>query len=373
MKKNKKSSFWSRLMLTINVIAIVFLLISYLAAVLSPEKYWYIAFLGLAYPFILLANILFLAYWLLKKKWYALLSFAAILIGYDNLTSTIGFRTATHETFTQDSSSIRLMTYNVHYFKQFGADLDSTTRKNILQLIDEEQPDVLGFQEFFTRKKGKYHIKDSLFKIMKSRNYHFLPSSSNDYESTGIAVFSKLPIVNKGNLTKLQPDGANNGVWIDLKKDDKIFRVHVVHLASISFAPEDYGYLNRLKNNQNKEDEDLVHGKRILSRLKNAFIRRGKQVDIMKSYTDSCKTPYVIMGDFNDTPASYTVNQIGKNMKNTFKEKGSGLGITYNGEFPNFQIDYILTSPEFDIQTYKIIKKPYSDHYPVRVDVRILD
>ncbi|RRN76410.1 endonuclease/exonuclease/phosphatase, partial [Pseudoxanthomonas sp. SGD-10] len=243
-------------------------------------------------------------------------------------------------------------------------------RQNILRLIDKEQPDILGFQEFFTRYKGKYLIKDSIFKILDSKQYYFFPNSGNDYEATGIALFTKLPIVARGTLEDLDPKGANNGVWVDLNKNGKIFRVYVVHLASISFRPEDYSYLNKLKSDFSSK-EDVEKGKLILYRLRNAFIRRAKQVDILKNYTDTCKTPYVIMGDFNDTPSSYTVNQISKDMKNAFREKGSGLGITYNGEFPNFQIDYILTSRQFDILSYKIIKEAYSDHYPVKAEVKL--
>jgi endonuclease/exonuclease/phosphatase family metal-dependent hydrolase len=50
---------------------------------------------------------------------------------------------------------------------------------------------------------------------------------------------------------------------------------------------------------------------------------------------------------------------------------GSGFGVTYNGAFPNFQIDYIFTSPEFTVKNYLIINKKLSDHYPVRTDLEL--
>jgi endonuclease/exonuclease/phosphatase family metal-dependent hydrolase len=46
-----------------------------------------------------------------------------------------------------------------------------------------------------------------------------------------------------------------------------------------------------------------------------------------------------------------------KGLKNAFREKGSGLGRTYNGDFPNYQIDYIMTSPQFEVFNYKVIEK----------------
>ena len=62
---------------------------------------------------------------------------------------------------------------------------------------------------------------------------------------------------------------------------------------------------------------------------------------------------------------------MGKGLKNAFEQKGIGLGKTYNGSFPNYQIDYILTSPEFNILNYQIIEKKLSDHYPIRSDLEL--
>lgn len=77
------------------------------------------------------------------------------------------------------------------------------------------------------------------------------------------------------------------------------------------------------------------------------------------------------MGDFNDTPCSYTLAQMTNDIKNGFEEAGNGLAVTYNGSFPNFQIDYILASNHFNFKSYKILKQTYSDHYPVRCNVNL--
>lgn len=79
----------------------------------------------------------------------------------------------------------------------------------------------------------------------------------------------------------------------------------------------------------------------------------------------------LIMGDFNDTPLSFAVNHVGKGMQNTFKERARGWGQTYNGDFPNFQIDYILVSSDFNVRRYEIIREKLSDHYPVMADISL--
>ena len=92
---------------------------------------------------------------------------------------------------------------------------------------------------------------------------------------------------------------------------------------------------------------------------------------MLKEHTEESPHPYIIAGDFNDTPISYTVKTISRGMNNSFREMGSGFGVTYNGAFPNFQIDYIFTSPEFTVKNYLIINKKLSDHYPVRTDLEL--
>jgi endonuclease/exonuclease/phosphatase family metal-dependent hydrolase len=94
-------------------------------------------------------------------------------------------------------------------------------------------------------------------------------------------------------------------------------------------------------------------------------------VDIMKAHMKTCQTPFLIAGDFNDTPASYAVTQLTKSLNNSFVEEGTGLGRTYNGKFPNFQIDYISATKPIKIINHRIIQARLSDHFPVRSDIRI--
>ncbi|MEO5911146.1 MAG: endonuclease/exonuclease/phosphatase family protein [Pelobium sp.] len=369
--KKKKNSFLQKTFLFFNYIAIICLLLSYLATITDPAKNWYFTHFGLGYPFILLINILFILIWVIFRKWYFLLSLIIIIVGYQPLKRTFGFRLAT-KTSTINSTTIKLMTWNVHLFKKFGSELDSSTRTSVLKVIKDEQPDIIGIQEFFTRKKGVYDMKDSILNNLNTSHYYYTKSADNDFESIGVAMFSKYPIVSSGDLKINALNSGNKGIWVDVKKGNKIIRIFVVHLASISFDPEDYEFLKDVKEDINT-GKDVASSKRIVRKLKDAFIRRSEQVKILKEEMAKCKTPYLLMGDFNDTPASYSLAQMTDGIKNGFTEKGSGLAITYNGDFPNFQIDYILSSPQFNFLTYNIIKKAYSDHYPIRCNVSLPD
>lgn len=371
MRRNKKQlSFFSKSLLFINAVFILLLLLSYLAPFINPSKFWPIAFFGLAYPFLLLGNVLLLIFWLFRKPSYSLPSLLLILLGWNFLTSFIGFRESTAIQVPKSSPEfLRVMTYNVHSFKKFGASNEENMKNQILNIIRQEQPDVICFQEFFTRKKGKYNFKKAVQEILGSRYVYFEPSVDNGYEALGLAIFSKLPIQDKGPIWFDETNKGNGAIYIDLKFRGKLIRIYNTHFQSIKFQPEDYDYLNQVKTDINT---DMISPRRIGGRLKRAFINRSKQVKILKEHTAICESPYLIAGDFNDTPVSYTLQQMGSEMLNAFREKGSGLGITYNGDFPNFQIDYILTTTDFQVKNYRIINKKLSDHYAVRADLELV-
>jgi endonuclease/exonuclease/phosphatase family metal-dependent hydrolase len=368
-RKRPRIHLFSKLVLAINLFAVIALLLSYLASYLDPYFFWITPFFGLAYPAILLINVLLVIYWLIRWPRFALISGIAILAGWTVVLNYIGFRENTAIMVPKSSESfLRVMTYNVHNFKQFGDKNDQFTKDQILNIIRNEQPDVICFQEFFSRKRGEYNFKKYILEILKTEHYYFKPSTDNGYEAIGMAIFSKFPIINKGDIQFAKKMNWNEAIWVDLKKDDKIFRVYNVHLQSIRFQPEDYKYLENVKQ---KIDTDVESSKKIGSRLKTAFIKRSNQVKMVKSHSDSCQVPYIVTGDFNDTPISYTIKTISKGLNNSFREKGSGFGVTYNGAFPNFQIDYLFTSPEFSVKNYLIINKKMSDHFPVRSDLEL--
>ncbi|GGH17054.1 endonuclease/exonuclease/phosphatase family protein [Mucilaginibacter phyllosphaerae] len=360
--KKKKLSFIDQLFLWINIFLCLGLLLGYLAPYTDPRKFWPIAFFGLAYPPVLLANVIIMVYWLLRRSWYIGLSLITILIGWNALNNNIGIRLPAGASQTQPQKQLRLMTYNVHDFKKYGAKNDKSTRHEILELIGQEQPDVIGIQEFFTRKKGEYDMIDSIKRTMRATHYYFEPSMTSASESIGMAIFSKYPIKSYG-LLQLSPKGSGNQcLYADVQKDGGMFRLYSVHLQSISLDPQDYKYLDKLSS---KGKTDLNGTKRVGWKLKTAFKKRAEQVFIIKDHAKQCPYPYIISGDFNDTPSSFAVNQMAKGLKNAFREKGAGLGRTYNGAFPNYQIDYIMASPQFEVWDYKIIEKKLSDHYPL--------
>jgi endonuclease/exonuclease/phosphatase family metal-dependent hydrolase len=370
MKAKKGLGFFTKLFLFINACLALALLISYLAPLTDPGKFWIIAFFGLAYPPLLLFNILIIIFWLFKKSWFALISILCIAAGYRVMQNSFGFNAERTYKQKEDRDAIRIFTYNVHSFKKYGSNNDVSTKHEILDIIRERQPDILGFQEYYTRHKGEYDMTDSIKSIMGSKTnlYFEAVNYNNSRDAMGLAIFSRYPIINQGMIMLDKDRSGNQCIYIDVKYKEQTFRYYCVHLKSIGFEKEDYQSLDNVSKGGKT---DLHSFRRIGSKLKHAFIARSKQVHLVKENMDHCPYPYIVAGDFNDTPSSYALHEMSKGLKNAFREKGNGLGRTYNGDFPNYQIDYILATPNFKVQDYRVIEKRLSDHYPVYSDLLI--
>lgn len=367
MKRKRKLTFFDKLILILAVFLAAALIIGSFAWKVDPREHPLLPFFGLAYPFLLGLNFLMIVWWSIRRKWMLMSgTLVIVLLGWTALNSSFGLLGNTGDGSKSNPEAIRMMTYNVHGFTPYGEDQNEMTKQHMLDLLEEENPDIICFQEYFSRKKGSFDITDSLKRILKTTEYYFYPSLENSYEAHGLAVFSKYPIKNRGNISFGDNAGGNASIYVDVEINKKVVRIYNVHLQSISFKEEDYNYLEKVTKNM---DPEISSSKRIARMLKNAFIKRSHQVDIMRAHMATCDTPFIIAGDFNDTPASYAVNQLTHSLNNTFVKQGKGFGKTYNGKFPNFQIDYIAATKAIDVLNYRVIEAKLSDHFPVRSDL----
>ena len=368
MRSRRKSiGAINKFILILNGIAVFALLLSYLAPIVKPQFFWPIAFLGIAYPIFFVVNLLFVIFWFFRKIPFAFISLAALVIGWTALNKNIGFNEAVDDAAQRDTSTIRVMSYNVRMFHNDKGE-NALNQDTIIELIRDVSPDVLCIQEFSSRTRGRFNIEKRYMDELNFKLSYFIPSARNDYDAYGIVIFSKYPITDSGKVDTDTYARMNKIVYSDINKEGKQFRIYNVHLQSVGFKQEDYDFI---KNDIPNANVNVESTRRIGSRLKWAYINRNRQVDSLYAHAKRAPLPYIVVGDFNDTPLSYSVNKLADDTQNAFVKKGRGFGITYNGAFPNFQIDYILASNEFEIQNFKIVTKKLSDHYPIWSDLRL--
>lgn len=372
-KGKRKKSIGNIVLLGINALCILLLLLSYLAPHIDPQSSWPFAFLGLGYPILLLFNVVFVSFWAIKRSKLFILSVICILLGWIPLKKHVGFHRKPNEQSIKqpDSSNIRILTYNVHLFREEDNDIQPKTKAAVTALIQSVSPDIVCMQEFYTRKKGKYNNKRNMAPALGLDYSYFHPVIENEYEAYGLVIFSRYPIKNAGSIPNYQGKRTlNRAIYADIVKNGRAFRVYNIHLQSIGFQPQDYAFVKDVKS-RSFENDNVASTKRIGSRLKQAFFERSAQAKQLKEEINRCRKPVIITGDFNDTPLSFAVHTISNDLNNSFEKKGAGWGITYNGEFPNFQIDYILSSKVFEVKHYGILKKKLSDHYAVWSDLKL--
>ena len=370
-KKNKaakKNSFIKKVMLLFNIIFALSLILSYFAAYISPEKFWFIAFFGIAYPAFFLINIFFLLFWLIFKRKYALILSIILLAGINNFFKLV--QSSKKYDTKEIPNSIKTISFNVRNFDIYNYgkhwETNCTMRNKIVSFLKKEQPDILCFQEYVHDVTGKFKTTDTLQDILNAKNQHIVyTANSRNLNLFGIATYTKYPIIDTGRI-EFNTVSGNICIYTDIKINNEIVRIYNVHLESIRMKSEDYMFAERVANEIEKNISFKKNSERIISRLKKAFIIRAPQARLVAEHIARCPYPVILCGDFNDTPTSYAYHTIASELADAFIESGNGIGQTYAGVFPSFRIDYIFHSKRFKAYNFETVEEEMSDHYPVK-------
>lgn len=373
MRKEAKSSWINKVMWFFSIIAMLGLLFSLLAAYISPSTIWWLALFGLAFGPLLLINFLFLIYWTLIRNKKAIIILVLVLAGLTRIPGMfrINFSTDSQEIISAQKKSMKVMSFNVRLFNLYNWFHNTETRNMIFEFLKNESPDVVCFQEFYSsdRKDPGYRNEDTLRKLLKAYSHIEYTLSLRKTDHWGIATYSKFPIINKQSV-HFQEQGGNIFIYTDIVKGNDTIRVFNTHLESVRFKWEDYKFIENLGNDEVKQDE-LEGGIKILRRLKRAYVKRANQVKVLHDTIHSSPYPVLLCGDFNDTPSSFAYSILSDDLKDAFKESGSGFGTTYAGPFPSFRIDYIFHDKRLRTHNFQTHKEDLSDHYAISCVVEL--
>lgn len=362
-KLNHKLPVVDKVVFILNIIAAIALLLSYLAASTDPRDIAIIAVLGFGYPVLVIINLVFVLYWLIRKRTVALISAISIVLGLLNFQKFYGFNSRYINNNKVSNNAIRIMQYNVRIFKGIDKYKEEPIQKEIAKVINDNQPDILNIEEFSKYKSNNDSVVIQIKKNLKT-NYNYFKEFkvTRAHDSIGNMIFSKYPIINTGAIAS---GGFLNtkAIFADVNYKGRKIRIYSIHLAAVKIK-------NQEKSKYLSGSVNIERSSFIQSKLTEAFIIRSFQVSQIKRFLEKSPYPYILTGDFNDTPNSFAVNELGDGLKNAFVEKGSGYQTTYFSKFP-LQIDYIFVSPEFDVLNYQALDKKISDHKPIISDVKL--
>ncbi|WP_172918391.1 endonuclease/exonuclease/phosphatase family protein [Capnocytophaga canis] len=333
----KKLNFFEKILFLTNVFFVLWLLVSYLIPYLPPKRFSIISVLALLTPIVLIVNVLFSIYWLVRRKKIFLLSTVILLFGYESLTRLFQI----FNTSAEAGNGFSLMSFNVRLFNHYRWHPDRNLKDKIIEFVQKQSADIIVFQEFYNHKKydiAGYPHKKIITKTPK--------------DNIGHAIFSRFPIINAGSLNF--PNTSNNGVFVDIRVQKDTLRIYSLHLESLHIKPE-----NELIN-QDKE--------RLIKNISRRFVLQQEQMELFKTHQNTSPYKTIVCGDFNNTAYSYIYRNIrGENLNDAFEEKGVGFGKSFNFNFFPFRIDYILLDKSLNIQDFNTFSEVLSDHRPMLV------
>jgi endonuclease/exonuclease/phosphatase family metal-dependent hydrolase len=110
----------------------------------------------------------------------------------------------------------------------------------------------------------------------------------------------------------------------------------------------------------------------VVRKMKQAFVERAIQAQLVQSYLQKTPYPSIMTGDFNDVPGSYTYSTIKGDWEDAFLQKGLGIGATYLGISPTLRIDYILTNSHWKVRAWESVDENLSDHHMILADLQLI-
>ena len=363
--------FTKRFLIFANVVAVFFFLLACLAPYLNPQNWWFISFLGFAFPFLLLLVLGFGVWWVFVKRRLALISFIALLIGYKSISVFFAFHLPASFRIQKEKDHIRIATWNVARFVEIRKNLNegSRTRLRMMEQIAAQNADILCMQEFYHSVNPDFYDNiNYISRHFKYPYYYYALDADGDRQFYGSIIFSRFPIIDSGVIRYPRPSLPEALIHADIFTGQDTIRVYTTHLQSLQFKKDDYAAIDKIKEGENGM---VSNSKRIFSKLRTGIANRKIQTDIIEQVLGDSPHPVVFCGDLNDIPNSHTYFSVRGDMQDAFLKKGRGIGRTYNALSPTLRIDYIFAQDAFRIHQFNRIVKNYSDHYMLVADMEL--
>ena len=346
--------FTFRIIAGANIATIVVMLLIGYSDRVNPTAHPLIANLGLLFPVFLVANLAFLAFWLMFRARWALIPVAGLLIGFQ----PIRIYTPFNRNAATPEGSIKVMSYNVFYFSTWD---DTDEPSEILSYIKRQNPDILCMQEFGSTGR-KREIADSTL----SAFYPHHDSADSPEGGDEICIYSRFPIVGKEKI-EYASKGNNSAAFrvVTAKGDTTI--VVVNHFETTGLSLDDRSKFHAMIKGDIRNGEAEQESRRLWHKLGEASAIRAPQADAVAEYVERHKGQSIILvGDFNDSPISYVRRRLASVLNDCYVASANGPGISYHYNAFYVRIDNIMCSAHWTPYRCHVDNSiKASDHYPI--------
>lgn len=348
--------------LLLNSAFILLYILALTSPYLSPCVSQIPAFLNLAFIVLLPILIILFLFCLFARRWrYVAVYLILILASSNYIAAYHPLHCGKKLTADRD---IRIMTYNVEGLSM----KDKETGESLAaRYILDKGADIVALQETYIMTKGTTNTEE--LKKIFGKQYPFIHSSAK-----GQAILSKFEILHKDEI-EYPALGNGSFAYILKVKEGKTMLLVNNHLESYVLRDQELekykGYIKEFKLRE--FPKQMLEIKR---RLGPKLNQRAVSAESVRKEVDAiCKEHevdyVVVLGDLNDTPKSYTYQQVKNGFRDAFKETGCGIKPTYNEPFMPFRIDHLFYTGDMKAVGSEIPhKKKYSDHNPLIVDFK---
>ena len=310
-----------------HVVIVLLLGATMLNAYIPPKVFPLLNLLSLAFPFLMIANLLLCVFWIISWRKRA---FVFLLISTLFLTPVR--RWINYSEPKSEKADFKVLTFNNKY-NDYGLE-------EVKNYIKSFNADVIFLQE-----SGYSGLGNSDFEEMKYSLHNRRISFFSKYQ---IVEQDTIPLIDKGK-----------SVYADVIIKGKRIRFINVYLEPF-----------QLHKSMVKPTEDLeengTKAKSLVRRFMPVFKKHEEQVQILKNFIEKSPYPVILAGDFNSVPNSYEYYTISGVLKDCFLESGKGFGTSFHDYKIPIRIDYVFSSENLKSTYYQVDRsQKLSDHYPV--------
>jgi endonuclease/exonuclease/phosphatase family metal-dependent hydrolase len=225
---------------------------------------------------------------------------------------------------------IRIASYNILHNRR--------GRDAVILQIQSTRPDFVLLQELDAddlREMSKQLVMPSQF-------YYPSENLDGEHSSWGNAILSKQPLYDARAIPN--PGGGSFGVWAWSVIDNKKFMIGCVHLSATWNANPKH--IAESSNNRYKEITNLRRAWEALN-----------------------KPPIVLGGDFNQLPLGNNYGEMTADWTDALKNLNRADNTFVDGVLRT-RIDYLLTSPEWNVTDGGVVISDASDHRPIWIEAK---
>lgn len=318
-----------------HVVIVLLLGATMLNAYIPPKVFSLLNLLSLAFPFLMIANLLLCVFWIFSWRKRA---FVFLLISTLFLTPVR--RWINYSEPKSEKADFKVLTFNNKY-NDYGLE-------EVKNYIKSFNADVIFLQE-----SGYSGLGNSDFEEMKYSLHNKRISFFSKYQ---IVEQDTIPLIDKGK-----------SVYADVIIKGKRIRFVNVYLEPFQL------HKSMVKPTDDLE-ENGAKAKSLVRRFMPVFKKHEEQVQILKNFIEKSPYPVILAGDFNSVPNSYEYYTISGVLKDCFLESGTGLATSFHDYKIPIRIDYVFSSENLKSTHYQVDRsQKLSDHYPVLVKFSLKD